>query len=97
MHLCVLLLLICTWPEVLVVVGVEDVYDEVEMQVEFQFLGYEVTAKHLHRDQHLPGCEELVLLSTVKGGAQRIQQCLCIIVQPIQGENKVNILKSSVA
>ena len=58
-------------PIALIVVRVKDVDDEVDVQIELQFLRHEVPSKHLLRDQHLPGLEELVLLATVEGGAER--------------------------
>ena len=64
----------------MIVVRVEDVDDEVEVQVELELFGHEVSAQHLHWNEHLPCFKELLFLTAVEGGAKRIQQCFCIVV-----------------
>ena len=59
-------LLLSPLAEILIIVRMEDVYDEVQVQVKLQLFRQEVASEHILRDQHLPGFKELVLLATVK-------------------------------
>ena len=86
------MLLLGSWAKVLIVVRMKDVDDEVEVQVELELFGHEVSAQHLQRNEHLPSFEELLLLTTVERRAQRIQQRFRIIVQP--GEQRCMVSAS---
>ena len=63
------MLLLGSWAKVLIVVRMKDVDDEVEVQVELELFGHEVSAQHLQRNEHLPSFEELFLLTAVERGA----------------------------
>lgn len=50
----------------LAVVGVEDVDNEVDMQVELQLFSVEIPSNHLSRNQLMPCFEELFSLTSVE-------------------------------